>query len=550
MEYGDHPEEPLELASDARVVVDGAGNIVQFNAAAERLFGYQQQELQGRPIAPLIVDELGTSYGALYFYDPRRDPSRPELTGVRKDRSQFRLAVRAAEVRAGDQGLFATLMREISDPGWDTQRRLVREQAARAAAERAEAEAREHARRLQVLAEAAHIFAKACLDPDSTLQEIARYCAELIGDGCTVQLLGPDNVLYVRAFYSRDPQVDELARKTFVGAATPSGGLSQLVLRTGKPALIERCEPKQAEAISSPAFVEFLRRFPVYSIIAVPLVIGGRIAGTIALARGSADRPYCASDLTMLQDLAIRAALAMENTRLYRDLQSAVQVRDDFLAMASHELKSPLTSLLLQLQGMLQIVGDLDSTDPLFTEGLKRANRSAKRLERLTNQMLDVSRIAAGKLSLEPERCDLGEVVREVVRRFDDEQVRAGSAIVVRGERSIIGRWDRLRIDQVVTNLLSNAVKYGQDKEIVVELVSDGESAVMHVIDQGIGIPEDRQQRIFERFERAVGTWQFGGFGLGLWIARQIVDASGGRIAVDSAPGRGSTFSVRLPLGQ
>jgi PAS domain S-box-containing protein len=244
-------------------------------------------------------------------------------------------------------------------------------------------------------------------------------------------------------------------------------------------------------------------------------------------------------DLTELK----QAQAAIESLRTERegDLKASIQVRDDFLAIAGHELKTPLAALLLQIQSLQRVVkknglADLDTR-------LEKAARSGLRLERLINQLLDVSRITAGRLQLEAEPCNLTDIIREVVSRFAEQAV-----ITFDTAAPVIGRWDRLRIDQVVNNLIGNALKYGEGKPVEVSLRIENEDAVLRVVDHGIGIDEEHQLKIFQRFERAVGSRDFGGFGLGLWIARQIVEASGGGIGVRSKPGEGATFVVRLPL--
>jgi signal transduction histidine kinase len=228
-------------------------------------------------------------------------------------------------------------------------------------------------------------------------------------------------------------------------------------------------------------------------------------------------------------------------------LAEALHVREDFLAIASHELNTPLAALLMHIQS-LQRATRADTAPPKLVERLEKAANAGLRLESLIKQLLDVSQITAGRLRLDPESFELGGLVREVIERFSEPAARTGCAISVHMQSQPRGTWDRLRIDQVLNNLIANAVKYGKGKPIDVYLSTEAGEVLIRVADRGIGIPPTEQKRIFERFERAVGTREFGGFGLGLWISRQIVEASGGRIEVDSKPGQGSTFTVRLPL--
>ncbi|MCP3139939.1 sensor histidine kinase [Pyxidicoccus xibeiensis] len=231
-----------------------------------------------------------------------------------------------------------------------------------------------------------------------------------------------------------------------------------------------------------------------------------------------------------------------------RETQEAVRARDEFLSVAAHELRTPLTSLRLHLQLLQRQVGVAQPA--LSAELAPRAQvleRQLSRLGSLVNTLLDVSRLAAGKLSLEPRELDLAQMVRQMVDAFAEEFSRAGSALSVHLDGPLMGSWDPLRVEQVLVNLLSNAVKYGAGRPVEVSLAGEGHTAVLAVKDHGIGISEDGMARLFGKFERAVSERHYGGLGLGLYITRQIVEAMGGSITVRSAQGQGSTFILRLP---
>jgi PAS domain S-box-containing protein len=231
-------------------------------------------------------------------------------------------------------------------------------------------------------------------------------------------------------------------------------------------------------------------------------------------------------------------------TRNLREAQLAVQLRDEFLATAGHELRTPLSALLMQVQGLAR---SARIEDPNLKQRLEKAAAAGARLEKLITQILDVSRINVGRLVLERERMRLDDVVREVIDRFADLAAEAQCPVVLRLE-PVEGLWDRVRLEQVITNLVTNALKYGKGNPVEVETLPEGQSAVLRIVDHGIGIASDDQKRIFERFERAKGTREYGGFGLGLWISRSIVGAMGGTLSVSSVPGEGSTFTVKLPV--
>jgi signal transduction histidine kinase len=248
--------------------------------------------------------------------------------------------------------------------------------------------------------------------------------------------------------------------------------------------------------------------------------------------------------------------LAFDDITALKDVQAqleeAVRVRQDFLSIAGHELKTPLTSVLLNLHAVdKSLQGDGRTVDARLDARWQSLKRQFGRLESLVDQLLDVSRITAGKLVLVPEPLELGAVVREVTERFSPASASAPRVAVVQTPAAIGGSWDRLRLEQILTNLLSNAVKYGDGRAISVEVGTtgpgDGAEAWISVRDHGIGMSSDELGRIFGRFERAVSERNYGGLGLGLWIVRQVVDAMGGAVSVESQPGDGSTFTVRLP---
>jgi PAS domain S-box-containing protein len=231
-----------------------------------------------------------------------------------------------------------------------------------------------------------------------------------------------------------------------------------------------------------------------------------------------------------------------------RAMSEAIEARDIFLAVAGHELKTPLTAAQLQIQNLhRQLRQGMGETSALVN-GVAATAASVERLGGLVGALLDVSRIASGRLALERERYDLSAALTGVADRFVDIARRNGCALLVEVEPGLQAIGDRLRIEQVVTNLLSNAIKFGHAQPVRMRVARQGEGALVTVADHGIGIAPELQARIFERFQRAVSARHFGGLGLGLWIARQIVEASGGTIAVASVPGHGSTFSVTLPL--
>jgi len=240
--------------------------------------------------------------------------------------------------------------------------------------------------------------------------------------------------------------------------------------------------------------------------------------------------------------------VAEERARLLEDRQLAVAARDRFLAVATHELRTPLATLALLVDHL--VVPPHSTTDPggvvVQNRQLAMLTRQVERLTALAGEMLEVSRITTGRLQLNPAPVDLRDVVREVLDRFDLEIRRRHVTLKVNAPDPAPGTWDAARIDQVITNLISNALKYGAGRPIEVSVRVEASQAVVVVRDHGIGIPADEQSRIFGPFAPLPAATHHAGLGLGLWIVQQIVQASGGRIRVDSRPEHGSTFTVEL----
>lgn len=236
-----------------------------------------------------------------------------------------------------------------------------------------------------------------------------------------------------------------------------------------------------------------------------------------------------------------------EVDRRQREAEEAIRVRDEFLSIASHELNTPLTSLKLSLKS-LQGARDGAVFDQQQRRFVNLATKQSDRLERLVSELLSVTRLQRAKVVLNLEDVDLAEVIHEVAERFAPELARAGNRLDVEVTGPIVGRWDRSRLDQVVTNLLSNALKFGEGKPIDLEATVEGDRVHLVVRDQGRGVPADKLHRIFEPYERAVPAASFGGLGLGLFIVRSLVESHGGTVRAESVLGQGATFIVELPL--
>ncbi|MCP3140482.1 ATP-binding protein [Pyxidicoccus sp. QH1ED-7-1] len=277
----------------------------------------------------------------------------------------------------------------------------------------------------------------------------------------------------------------------------------------------------------------------------LPLVTEQRMIGFIIVGWEEV-KSFSQPEKDFLDALSLQCAQALERAELYRDSQAAVRLRDEFLSVASHELKTPLTSLGLQHVLIERAVseGVLDKAHARLAASVRQVNR----LGSLVGSLLDVSRISLGKLALEPSEVDLAQVVKDGLERMEAVFLQAGSIPRPSLEPGVRGWWDGSRLEQVVVNLLSNAVKYGAGKPVVIQVDSEPGWGRLCVRDEGIGISAEALSRLFGRFERGVSDRHYGGLGLGLYISRQIVEAMGGTITVQSELGHGARFTVRLPL--
>ncbi len=228
-------------------------------------------------------------------------------------------------------------------------------------------------------------------------------------------------------------------------------------------------------------------------------------------------------------------------------LREALQARDEFFSVATHELKDPLFSIQLSLQLLRHAAEKQGPLPPYLAHHLDVSGRQADRLSLLIDNLLDVSRIRSGRIQLDTEPLDLAEHVQDVTARFQDLARSSGSALTCETPQQVIGYFDRLKLDQVLSNLLTNALKYGAGQPVVVRLKNEDDSVVLEVDDRGPGITPDDQERIFARFERASGAFKKESLGLGLFIVRAIVQAHGGTVRVHSRLGQGAAFIVTLP---
>jgi signal transduction histidine kinase len=296
-----------------------------------------------------------------------------------------------------------------------------------------------------------------------------------------------------------------------------------------------------------------LRRDGFTSAMIVPLRARERILGAISFVSAESRRHYGPADLEFVMDLASRAAIAVDNAQLYRDAQHAIRAREEFISIASHELKTPLTTVKSYSQILSTRIRKPDSDPARLHYLTDRLEEQVRRLEILIADLLDASRIQQGRLDIVPEPFDLAELGQEVLTRFEDAPERSPEhTLILDAPERVVGDWDRARLDQVLTNIVSNALKYSpQGGEVRLRLRRYDQHVELAVSDQGIGISPEERARLFQPFIRTARSGEVAsGQGLGLFITAQIVKAHAGTIQIDSQEGQGATFSIRLPLSR
>jgi signal transduction histidine kinase/FixJ family two-component response regulator len=424
---------------------------------------------------------------------------------------------------------------------------------------RAEAQADQAQRALQRAAEEQRFLAEASrllvssLDYTTTLVGLAQLTVPTLADCCIIDIVANDGSIERLATAHRDPAkqtlLEDLQRRYPPPDDAPSG--YRKVIRTGESELA----PTVTNAFLTlnapdPEQLELLRTIGLRSTICVPLTARGRVLGALSLAISESGRRYGPTDLALAEDLGYRAGVAIDHARLYHEAQNAVRVRDQFLSIASHELKTPLTALLGNAQ-MLQRrairEGNFSARDQ---RALHVIAAQAVRLNKMIAALLDISRIELGQLSIERAPMDLCALARRVTAEMQPtleqhviEYSDTNEPLWVEG--------DELRLEQVLQNLIGNAVKYSPaGGTVTIRVEQRGSYACAIVQDQGIGIPVNSVPQLFTRFYRAdnVNPQNISGMGIGLFVVKEIVSLHGGTVEVASQEGQGSTFTVCLPL--
>jgi signal transduction histidine kinase len=518
----------IERNADAIVVVDQEG-VVQFaNVVAAELFGRARSELVGSPFGyPMTVGE-STEVDVVRNGDP------PRAVELRVVESEWE----------GEAACIISL-RDITERrrAEEDTRRLIRARAARSAAELS-------ARRFRFLAEATAVLSSS-LDYERTLAALARLCVSEIADWALVYIVDDDGQIHRLEVAHRDPAKVELVGELRDLPIEPGGSHPVIgVLESGRPLLVRDVDTDRlAEVAQAPRHLELLLELGARSFMLVPLIARGRSLGAIGLVCTRADSQFDGQDLALAENLASRAALAVDNARLYGEAQEATRTKTDLLTVISHDLRTPLNSIIGYAE--LLLMGVPEPLSESTRERVERMRAGAQHLLHLINQLLALSRLDAGREEVRPEELDVADLVREVAVVVEPLALERSLGFVIDlPDRPLTLRTDAGKLRQVLVNLAANAIKFTERGEVRVQVeASASGGATIHVADTGPGIAEEHRERIFEPFWQVDGAQRGnqGGTGLGLSVVSRLVELLGGRISVESRLGEGSTFTVALP---
>lgn len=406
--------------------------------------------------------------------------------------------------------------------------------------------------RIYFLSTASKILSSS-LDYNVTLVSIAKLVVDSIADFCMIDLR-EGAYLHRVTIKMHDPAKNKLAQEFYDFPPDPRNEDSIYdALNSGKPIIIKKVTKEWLASVSEiPEEKALIKKLNFSSLIFVPLQSRGNTIGVLTIASCDSNFEYSANDAVFIKELADRAAITVDKARLYTEAQEAIRIRDEFLSVASHELKTPLTSILLSLQLILKRLEKSTSKSIASDEILRAVDTSiqqSKRMSRLINDLLDITQTSSQYFQLVPEKVKLSDLIDDIQGKFEIILKERNITLkIVEKDKNIVGYWDRLRLEQAISNLISNAIKYGEGKPITLLTTMEENEVVIEVVDKGMGVKERDESKIFQVFNRGSDVKSVKGIGVGLFIAKNIVEAHGGRISLESEFGKGTTFSVFLPL--
>jgi PAS domain S-box-containing protein len=525
--------------------------LVQENAAARRNLGYRSDELKQMTVLDLSPSHTMEEVSQLL--EPLRTGEASvvtiETTQVRKDGTVYPVEARIQLSRAEAAPVFVSLVHNISErkrTEAERARLLTRERRARADADASR-------ERLSFIAAASRALVEPH-DLEGTLRAVVRTAVPRLARWSVLYLAEEDGSMRRASVAAADDAglAETIARD--VPTRAPSGAAVSDAADPTLARALSAAELDETLALSSDAARAAVRELGTAAALTIPLRGRGTTLGELVLVEAKDPARWSApAERGLVEEYAARAALAIHDARLHEDAKEALHARDEFLVVASHDLRMPLSLLEMQVESMQRVVqrAGLDGVPSgrlsRFLEGVLRL---ARQLSIVVEDVLDPSRLTGTQMQLALEEIDLAGVVCTTVARFGDQLAHAGSRVVLSATETAPGEWDRFRLEQVVGNLLSNALDSGAGKPIEVSVDSDDDFARLHVRDHGATLTEERKSQLFSLAVRAVSARHYGGAGLGLFLVRRIVEALHGTIEVKTHAGDGTSFTVTLPRRQ
>ena len=518
--------EIVEIASDAVICMDAFQRITFFNKGAEAIFGWTPDEIIGQRIETLIPERYRTNHPRQVAefgrskVKARRMGERREIAGVRKNGEEFPAEAAISQVHHGDDVIYAVVLRDVT-----IRKRFEQRQ--------------------QFLAEAGEKLASS-FGSSETLTQVARLAVPVIADGCILENRVGNGFLAGAAAHV-DPGIEEILDEIgMAGARIPprSHPLTEILKRPLPVLLQSNAAARLQEASVGPAYLKAMKAMNPQSALFLPLVAREQLIGALTLFRtkGSFD----GDDLGFAQDLARLAALALDNARLHDTVRASLRARDEMVGVVSHDLRNPVAAVKMLSRTLLRAPANGGSQ---AQESIELISQAAEQMDALIRDLLDVNRLDAGKLVISPVPVDPSVLLTDSLQTLRPLVDEKGISLDLQIETALPKVMaDPERIQQTLSNLVGNAIKFSPaGSKIVVVARKDAEGVIISVLDNGKGIAPEHLPRVFDRYWQSSRTDRQGA-GLGLAIAKGIVEAHGGRIWIESKPGEGTTASFTLPL--
>ena len=539
----------VSIAADAIISMDESQHITMFNNGAEKIFGYAQSEIIGKPLEMLLPQGVGERHSAAVRQfaagkvDARHMGERREIFGRRKSGEVFRADASISKVTVGSRVVFTAVVRDVTERWTQEQERTQ----LLAEATRARADAERERERVSFLAHVTDVLT-ASLDFTESLRTIARLIVPRLATVCVVDIVDDGGDIR-RVDVVGGPAMGQDAADFLRGLALSRHRpyLTMQAIESGRSALIPRVtEQHLRDAAQDERHFEAFRSLGLASLVCVPLVARGNTLGAIALGRDESSEPFTDADRQFCEDIARRAALAIDNARLYQRAQDAIRQRDVVLGIVSHDLRDPLSAIRMCVTGLEH---GLQHGAGEQAELLSAIRSSVDWAQGLIADLLDIASIESGKLSFEPRPVDPVILIARAAHLFDPAAREKSVSLTAMAPDELPAIMaDERRTLQVLSNLVSNALKHTKPGGHIRVTAQPVEREVVFAVeDDGPGIPDDDVPRLFDRFWHARRGSEQAGTGLGLAIAKGIVQAHGGSIWVETQIGSGSTFKFSLP---